>query len=139
MQGGQDLLLRYTDDFLFLTTNKAHAETFQAIMHRGSKRYGCRVNPRKTQTNLLVRHQLLRWCGLVIDPTTLAVYSNYAKYTALPRSLKNTLYLDTSRPVSAWFFKRLLALVQFRCHHIFFSPKFPVACQVSTPYQSHPT
>ncbi|RHY97222.1 hypothetical protein DYB37_004154 [Aphanomyces astaci] len=131
MQGGQDLLLRYTDDFLFLTTNKAHAETFQAIMHRGSKRYGCRVNPRKTQTNLLVRHQLLRWCGLVIDPTTLAVYSNYAKYTALPRSLKNTLYLDTSRPVSAWFFKRLLALVQFRCHHIFFSPKFPVACQTN--------
>ncbi|RHY31496.1 hypothetical protein DYB32_003450 [Aphanomyces invadans] len=81
---GQDLLLRYTDDFLLLTSNRQNAIKFEAIMHRGTKKYGCHVNPRKTQTNLHDASQVLHWCGLTIDPATLAVHSNYAKYTASP-------------------------------------------------------
>ncbi|RQM20042.1 hypothetical protein B5M09_008514 [Aphanomyces astaci] len=103
-QVGQDLLLRYTDDFLFLTTNKAHAETFQAIMHRGSKRYGCRVNPRKTQTNLLVRHQLLRWCGLTNMYHIIAVVA--VKYVYM--------MLGLPRPTMYWnmaFFHRGLVML----------------------------
>ncbi|ETV92612.1 hypothetical protein H310_13066 [Aphanomyces invadans] len=128
---GQDLLLRYTDDFLLLTSNRQNAIKFEAIMHRGTKKYGCHVNPRKTQTNLHDASQVLHWCGLTIDPATLAVHSNYAKYTASPGSLRNTMFLDTIRPLHAWLFQHLFAAVQFRCHPIHFAAQSPHTCQVN--------
>ncbi len=102
-----NLLMRYTDDFCFFTSSRDQAQTFMALMHRGSKRYGCFVNPRKTTTNLAPRpyhlphdhppttkatmnittnhtdHRrdsaIVAWCGLLIDCHQMHIYANYRK------------------------------------------------------------
>ena len=82
LQPGQSLLLRQTDDFLLLTTEKAHAKQFLSIMHDGLPAYGVRVNPDKTLVNFevtingkkvprLVGNQGFPFCGSFIDPKTL--------------------------------------------------------------------
>jgi telomerase reverse transcriptase len=82
LQPGQSLLLRQTDDFLLITTEKAHAKQFLQIMHDGLPTYGVRVNPDKTLVNFevlingkkvprLVGKQGFPFCGSFIDTKTL--------------------------------------------------------------------
>lgn len=53
-------LLRYVDDFKFLTTSKKKAEEFLEIMHKGSPEYGCFVNPSKTVKNFEKDGRIIR-------------------------------------------------------------------------------
>jgi len=82
LQRGQSLLLRQTDDFLLLTTEKSHAKQFLQIMHDGLPAYGVRVNPGKTLVNFevtingkkvprLVGNKAFPFCGSFIDTKTL--------------------------------------------------------------------
>jgi telomerase reverse transcriptase len=78
LQSGQSLMLRQTDDFLLITTEKEHAKRFLQIMHDGLPAYGVRVNPDKTLVNFeviinnkkiprLVDKQGFPFCGNFID------------------------------------------------------------------------
>jgi telomerase reverse transcriptase len=82
LQSEQSLLLRQTDDFLLITTEKTHAKRFLQIMHDGLPAYGVRVNPNKTLVNFevvindkkvarLVDKQGFPFCGSLIDVKTL--------------------------------------------------------------------
>jgi telomerase reverse transcriptase len=82
LQSEQSLLLRQTDDFLLITTEKAHAKRFLQVMHDGLPAYGVRVNPDKTLVNFeviindkkiprLVNKQGFPFCGSFIDVKTL--------------------------------------------------------------------
>lgn len=84
LQPGQSILMRQTDDFLLITTEKAHAKQFLQIMHNGVPAYGVRVNPDKTLVNFevlingkkiprLVEHQGFPFCGSFIDTKTLNI------------------------------------------------------------------
>lgn len=84
LQPGQSLLLRQTDDFLLITTEKSHAKRFLQIMHDGLPAYGVRVNPDKTLVNFevvinnkkiprLVNKQGFPFCGNFIDVKTLNI------------------------------------------------------------------
>ncbi|KAH9141180.1 hypothetical protein AeRB84_014641 [Aphanomyces euteiches] len=116
---GHDLLLRYTDDFLLLTTNKSKAQTFENIMHLGHKPYGCHINERKTRSNLN-GFECVEWCGLIIDPSNLSIQSSYNKYVTTKGALRSTVAIDASRSLSKWLFDQLASPVLFRCHPIFF-------------------
>jgi telomerase reverse transcriptase len=82
LKSGKSLLLRQTDDFLLVTTEKAHAKQFLQIMHDGLPAYGVQVNPDKTLVNFevtingkkvprLVEKQGFPFCGSFIDTKTL--------------------------------------------------------------------
>lgn len=45
------MLVRFTDDFLFATTSKAHAERFLKSMIRGFPEYGATISPEKSIIN----------------------------------------------------------------------------------------
>lgn len=45
------LLMRYVDDFLFITTSKAKAVKFVQAMHHGYPEYGCKISTEKCLAN----------------------------------------------------------------------------------------
>lgn len=47
----ESILLRLIDDFLLISTNKAHATKFLQIMHDGIETYGVEINPAKSLAN----------------------------------------------------------------------------------------
>jgi (2Fe-2S) ferredoxin len=91
-----EALLRYTDDWLFVSADLNRAQRFCRVMHRGNDDYGCHVNTSKSQVNFecyagqpeahaVPRFDetgssgLLSWCGILIDPVRLQIYVNYEK------------------------------------------------------------
>jgi telomerase reverse transcriptase len=83
-EGSGSLLMRLTDDFLLVTTNKNHARRFLQVMHDGVPRYGVRVNPEKTLVNFeatindrkvkrLVGSRSFPYCGSFVDTRTLDI------------------------------------------------------------------
>ncbi|OQR95063.1 telomerase reverse transcriptase [Achlya hypogyna] len=126
MQLRHDLLLRYTDDFCFLTTSLPQARKFVDLMTKGSRVYGCHVNPQKTRTNFLpgdIPTQLLVWCGLVLDPATMHVHANYAKVAAPGAPLRRALTVQAHQPLHKWFVQRILSTTADKCHALYFSPR----------------
>lgn len=95
-----EALLRYTDDFLFLSSDVRRANGFVDLMHQGSEEYGCYVNSAKSHVNFdafVVAQDgslqsvprfdsggngngLLAWCGLLLDPKALQIGINLEKY-----------------------------------------------------------
>jgi telomerase reverse transcriptase len=88
------LLMRLTDDYLFVTTDRQLASEFAGTLHRGFVEYNCRVNPAKTVVNFEMtavnaaaetivvpqtRSGFLPWCGLLLDVRTLDVCANYSR------------------------------------------------------------
>ncbi|BGP56240.1 hypothetical protein JCM8202_005757 [Rhodotorula sphaerocarpa] len=81
----ESLLLRYVDDFLFVTTDLELATRFLRVMHAGLPEYGCFISPEKRLSNFdvaltagevvppLPKGEDFPWCGLLIDPETLEV------------------------------------------------------------------
>lgn len=78
------VLLRLTDDFLLITTNKDHAQRFSHIMHSGVEEYGVQVSPAKSLANFDMTvhgHRIPRlrsgtsfpYCGNMIDTLTLEI------------------------------------------------------------------
>ncbi|SGZ26907.1 BQ5605_C025g09993 [Microbotryum silenes-dioicae] len=78
------LLLRYVDDFLFITTQKPLAARFLRVMDRGIPEYGCKISPEKRLTNFDIalrpeevvppwRDPAFPWCGHTINTGNLDV------------------------------------------------------------------
>lgn len=84
LRSRDSLLLRLIDDFILITTNRAHAKRFIQIMHDGLPAYGVRVNPDKTLVNFeavingkkverLVGDRNFPYCGSFIHTKTLDI------------------------------------------------------------------
>lgn len=80
----ESLLLRLIDDFLLITTNRAHAKHFLEVMHEGLPEYGVGVNPDKTLVNFevvvkgrkvprLLGQGGFPYCGSFVDTKSLDV------------------------------------------------------------------
>lgn len=95
-------LMRYTDDFLFVSTNLKRAQAFAKLMHEGNADYGSSINFAKSRVNFELfvqtdrnlphaiprfdqdpKDSRLSWCGMLIDPIHLQVFVNYEKYVIL--------------------------------------------------------
>nr|XP_056710022.1 telomerase reverse transcriptase [Euleptes europaea] len=95
------VLMRLTDDFLFVTPHLAGAKTFLRTLAAGIPEYGFTINPAKTMVNFpldedipgcsefkqLPAHSIFPWCGLLINTQTLEVYCDYSRSTVLGRSV----------------------------------------------------
>ena len=87
------LLLRWVDDFLFITPQKSLADQFLNVMHAGIPEYGCFINHDKTLTNYDVvaadgrevervgASERFPWCGFLLDTVTLEVSADLSRYT----------------------------------------------------------
>ena len=84
-------LMRYTDDFLFLTEDAALAQRRCTALSAGFPLHGCRTAPEKALVNFDARHAdgtpvtrvphgaPVPWCGVCIDLATLGVCPDAAR------------------------------------------------------------
>lgn len=87
-----EVLMRYTDDFMYVSTRKARAIEFVSILQQGIPSYNCTINLSKSQFSfnledspghiLVAKSNTIIWCGLRIDPNTGEININYAKYVS---------------------------------------------------------
>jgi telomerase reverse transcriptase len=90
----QSILLRLTDDFLFISTSLSAATTFCRRIHAGFADYNCFVNPLKSLVNFDVRvvtrggeevavprtaTDFVPWCGLLFDTRTCELFANFTR------------------------------------------------------------
>lgn len=93
--GAHCLLMRLTDDFLFITSDEGLAREFVHVIHVGFPEYNCRVNALKSLVNfdvvapgvggvpVTVRKTgtgFIPWCGLLFKTGTCEVFANYSRY-----------------------------------------------------------
>lgn len=120
-------LLRYTDDFLFITPSRPAAETFCHRLHRGFPEYGCQMASDKCLVNfdvLIEGHSLMPrisadkpfpWCGYVIDPRNLSVQADPARR---PFHLGDALTVRLKQPGAALAHK-IVHLARARAHELY--------------------
>ncbi|KAH9706959.1 Telomerase reverse transcriptase [Citrus sinensis] len=89
------MLLRFIDDFLFISTSRKQAAYFFSRLQRGFREYNCYMNEEKYGVNFDIGDKLrlssnrvfvghdgitfLRWSGLLINSSTLEVQGDYTR------------------------------------------------------------
>lgn len=90
------VLLRFIDDFLFLSTSEKLAENFFSRLHRGFQAYNCYMNEDKFSMNFDIGKSsvmlskrmyvgadgisFLQWSGLLINCRSLEVQADYTRF-----------------------------------------------------------
>ncbi|CAE6476735.1 unnamed protein product [Rhizoctonia solani] len=125
-----NLLLRFVDDYLFITTDITAARKFLNIMHEGTRHpeYGCIVAEEKTLTNfvdvevptlvLAPDTDYFPWCGRVINMKELSVQWDYSRYSG--RHVAHGLTVDYGRQPGMKFKTRFLQMARQHCHAMYF-------------------
>ncbi|XP_011306375.1 telomerase reverse transcriptase [Fopius arisanus] len=73
-------LIRYVDDFLYVTNDKESAKKFLKLIRTGIPEYNCYFNPTKTHTNLAPTcERKFKFLGYEFDVTTLEVAPDYSR------------------------------------------------------------
>ena len=97
--GSHNLLVRMTDDMLFVTPHKDTAKRFLELMLDGVAAMNCTVNFRKCYVNFSHCHPVLgkvqsihdgeqmRYCGICINPKTLEICLDHSNLEGKDRSL----------------------------------------------------
>ncbi|KAG2761693.1 hypothetical protein PC129_g18146 [Phytophthora cactorum] len=124
-------LFRYTDDFMYITTDLKRARKFFEVMHEGNDEYGCFVNVTKTQANFEVKSggkqaadaskDCISWCGMLIDPTHLQVYVNYEKLGS--SLLQGSIPFNETKPAQDFFVNKVISPIRQRWHALYFDPE----------------
>lgn len=114
-------LMRYVDDFLFMSKDKDQVMEFCNLMHKGFADYGMTVNPAKTLLNFkhsyngfefnFTENEWFPWCGLLINSRTLNVLSDYSKFQGL--HLKYTFSADLNKSPGKIFLNKTLQWYHF--------------------------
>ncbi|WFD32171.1 RNA-directed DNA polymerase [Malassezia sp. CBS 17886] len=123
-----DCLLRYVDDFLFLTPSRARAASFCRALHAGSPLHGCEVAREKSLVNFdmvlpdgaLVPRvppgEPVPWCGVRLDTHDLSVHPDPARY---PAHIGDTLTVTRGMRPGLVLAHRLLRAVRARTHILY--------------------
>ncbi|XP_057948417.1 telomerase reverse transcriptase isoform X2 [Malania oleifera] len=138
------MLLRFIDDFLFISTSKKQAASFFCRMQRGFREYNCCMNEKKFSLNFDIDHlpqcpsnrfyamengvAFLRWSGLLINCCTLEVQADYTRY--LDNHLSTTLTVRWhGKPVDC-LRERMFDVMRPKCHPIFYDSNINSAAVV---------
>lgn len=121
-------LLRYTDDFLYITPSRSHAEGLCRRLHDGFPGYGCSVAREKTLVNFdmflpdgsgvsrIPPTAPFPWCGYTIRPADLAVQADLDRY---PGHLADSLSVRTAGQPGVALAAKLLQSVRSRTHVLY--------------------
>ncbi|XP_057318420.1 telomerase reverse transcriptase-like [Microplitis mediator] len=114
-------LLRYVDDFLFLTEDKELAQEFLEKIKNGVGSYGCSFNPAKTQSNLSpYNNNEFTYLGYHYDLETLNVKPEYTKLSLVQIMSRNQPQIGGIdsvfvKKIANWVSLKLSALVLDPC------------------------
>ncbi|XP_038164972.1 telomerase reverse transcriptase isoform X2 [Cyprinodon tularosa] len=128
-------LMRLVDDFLLITPDQHHAQTFLNTLLAGVPQYGLVVNPQKVVVNFQVSgsvdscpgirvlppHYLFPWCGLLLDTHSLDVHKDYSSYAGL--SLRYSLTLGSFQSAGQQMKRKLMVILRLKCHPLFLDLK----------------
>lgn len=95
--GSEHVLLRFIDDFLFISTSKRQASMFLSRLERGFRDYNCYMNEEKYGLNFNMNDwqgcrsnrrlhvgkdgaSFLRWSGLLINCSSLEIQADYRRF-----------------------------------------------------------
>jgi len=131
-------LLRFVDDYLFISTSKEDAKLFLDLMHKGFPEYNCHMNRSKTSCNFVLDDEsdggqfhneesmwvdgsgskFLKWCGLLINVKTFEIQADYTRF--LGSAMRESTYI----PKQPWktLQKKLCNYMSFRCNPLLFDP-----------------
>ncbi|KAL5763009.1 hypothetical protein ACOSP7_019273 [Xanthoceras sorbifolium] len=128
------MLLRFIDDFIFISTSKEQAASFFCRLHRGFRDYNCYMNEEKFCVNFDIGNKLgfqsnrlyvgedgisfLRWSGLLINSSTLEVQGDYTRYSN--NHLRSTLTVCWQGKPDHDLKMKLRCFMRPKCHPIFF-------------------
>ncbi|PIN23740.1 Telomerase catalytic subunit/reverse transcriptase TERT [Handroanthus impetiginosus] len=132
--GSEYLLLRFIDDFLFISTSKKQASMFFSRLERGIRDYNCRMNEEKYGLNFIMNDgqecrsnrlhvgkdgvSFLRWSGLLVNCSTLEIQADYTRYQN--SHLSTTLTVSCQGKVSRQLKAKLRTYLRPKCHPIFY-------------------
>ncbi|MCL7046902.1 hypothetical protein MKW94_018799, partial [Papaver nudicaule] len=127
-------LLRYTDDFLFISTSKKQAANFFSRLVRGFRDYNCSINEAKScmnfgmgsasgvPTNRMYTGEdgisFLPWSGLLLNCHTLEIQADYTRYLGM--HLSSSLTLSSGGKPGFQMKDKLRQFLQPKCHAIFY-------------------
>ncbi|XP_071739579.1 telomerase reverse transcriptase [Rutidosis leptorrhynchoides] len=129
----QDLLLRFIDDFLFISTSRKQALAFCSRLERGFCEYNCNMNKEKfglsfdvdksspSSNRLYIDgndNKFIRWSGLLINCKTLEVQADYTRY--LDGHLRSTLTVCWQGNPGHHFKDKICDYLRPKCHAIFY-------------------
>ncbi|CAH0516411.1 unnamed protein product [Peronospora belbahrii] len=125
-------LFRYTDDFMYITTDLKRARAFSEVMHGGNNEYGCFVNLSKTQANFELAtgtgepaksatSRSISWCGMLIDPSQLQIYVNYEKLSS--SLLQGSIPFNETKAAREFFVNKVVLPIRQRWHALYFDPE----------------
>ncbi|KAK7243572.1 hypothetical protein RIF29_38375 [Crotalaria pallida] len=129
------MLLRFIDDFLFISTSKMQAASLFSRLQRGFRGYNCYMNEKKFGANFDVEQisgsplnrvlvgedgaaSFLRWSGLLINCSTMEIQADYTKY--LNNHLSSTLTVCWQGKPGIHLKEKLCLFLRPKCHPIFF-------------------
>ncbi|UZJ56496.1 hypothetical protein CBS101457_005816 [Exobasidium rhododendri] len=121
------LLMRYTDDFLFISSSQEKARQFYEKMKKGDATFNVNIAVEKSLHNLEVGisdemcrlrqdQKLFPWCSYLINTETLSTEYDLSRYSNT--SLSDTLSISSKRPFQA-FAKLIQSSINNRSHCIF--------------------
>ncbi|GAA5952834.1 hypothetical protein JCM3765_002979 [Sporobolomyces pararoseus] len=130
----KSLLMRYVDDFMFVTMKKHLAVRFLQIMHNGIPEYGCFVSTEKRLTNFdvslddgevvppLADGEDFGYCGLAINPKTLEIKMNLR--AQMSKEIVDQLTVQRFRKPGEAFLNAMLRAVKVRAHSMYTDTNF---------------
>ncbi|KAL4627430.1 hypothetical protein ACB092_05G165300 [Castanea dentata] len=132
--GDRYILLRFTDDYLSISTSKKQAASFFSRLQTGFCEYNCYMNDDKFSHNFDIGQlsgipssrayvgedgiSFLRWCGLLLNCCNLEVQADYTKY--LNNHLSSTLTVSWQSKPGHHLRAKLCSFTRPKCHPIFF-------------------
>ncbi|XP_022636925.1 telomerase reverse transcriptase isoform X3 [Vigna radiata var. radiata] len=139
------MLMRFLDDFLFISTSKKQADSFFSRLQRGFRGYNCYMNEKKFGANFDVEQisgsslnrvyvgedgasSFLRWSGLLINCSTMEIQADYTKYLA--NHLSSTLTVRWQGKPGINLKEKLCLFLRPKCHPIFFDSNINSAAVV---------
>ncbi|GAB4828803.1 hypothetical protein Ancab_018464 [Ancistrocladus abbreviatus] len=130
------ILLRFIDDFLFISTSKKLATCFFSRLQRGFREYNCYMNKDKFSLNFSINYMpgftlkrvivgvdgisFLQWSGLLINCQTLEVQADYTRY--LSNHLSSTLTVCWKDKPGRQLKANLQNYMRLKCHPLFYDP-----------------
>ncbi|XP_047960910.1 telomerase reverse transcriptase-like isoform X1 [Salvia hispanica] len=132
--GCESLLLRYLDDFLFISVSKRQASMFFTRLERGVRDYNCCMNKEKYGLNFIMENQqgqlsnrlhtgkdnisFLQWSGLLVNCSTLEIQADYTRY--LNHHMRSTLTVSRQGKVGKNLKSKLRSYLRPKFHPILY-------------------
>ncbi|XP_040385217.1 telomerase reverse transcriptase isoform X2 [Oryza brachyantha] len=126
------LLMRFIDDFIFISFSMKHARNFLNRMGRGFVFYNCYMNDRKYGFNFCAGNSepssnriyrgddgvpFMPWSGLLINCETLEIQADYTRYLDVTIISTITVKMDFS---TKYIHSKLCHYMRPKCHPIFY-------------------